>query len=102
MPPLTDAAGRRHWQPGKSAKLRYPTAGGAAPRPVTGHPTETHLYLHGVPGEDIAAILIRQVLPGPDANQSGPARPTRSSGVWPSVGVKPLSGRGDCCTVVTE
>lgn len=32
------------------------------------------LHFHGIPAEDIAAILARQTLPGPDANPPGPPR----------------------------
>ena len=36
-----------------------------ASRPVIEHPTEVHRHLHGVTGEDIAAILARETAPGP-------------------------------------
>ena len=42
------------------------------PRPAIEHPTEVHLHLHGVPAQDIAAVLAQQIQPGPGRE---PARP---------------------------
>jgi hypothetical protein len=42
------------------------------PRPAIEHPTEVHLHLHGVPAQDIAAVLAQQIQSGPGRE---PARP---------------------------
>jgi hypothetical protein len=68
--PRIDAARAMPPLPMKVARAAQPLP--PPQRPAIEAPREVHLHLHGVSAEDVAAILARERLPGPNVNRPGP------------------------------